>query len=137
VINKLASRTSFAYREEHKPAATGVMARSACIGGEDQFALFGSGPCSTKPKSDLVTVVCREQVREVAIRVPLDVRRIITDEQEVALAPEVGHDIEDGLKQHYGARVGTLQVHATISGRSEMKIWMKGRAALDHFIVVH
>jgi hypothetical protein len=63
------------------------------------------------------------EIRGVAVRILLDVCGIVAYEQELALAPEVGHDIEDSLKQQHGACARSLlQVHKSIvQGQNEDK----------------
>ena len=59
-------------------------------------------------------------VWKVAVRVLFDVCGVVAHEQELALAPEFGHDIEDGLKQQQSAWARSLQVHKSIvQGQNE------------------
>jgi hypothetical protein len=54
----------------------------------------------------------------------LDVCLVVAHKQELALAPEIGHDIEDGLKQEHGAWLGSLQVHKRIGeGKISITSW--------------
>jgi hypothetical protein len=57
---------------------------------------------------DHVGIGSWEEVREVAFRVPFDVRGVASHKQDLALAPIRGHDIEDGLKQQQGVLVRSL-----------------------------